>query len=364
MRVLFCVNTPAPYRVDFFSELGKKCELTVAFETSHATNRDKAWTSSNFKNFKAVFLKGMRIGEAEAFCPEILTYLSKKKYDIVVIGFYSSPTAMLAIEYMRLMNIPFIISSDGGVIKESTGVRYRIKQHFIKAANGWLSTGSNTTKYFQHYGAKKDKIYVYPFTSVDESDILEKPLSIDEKIECRNSIGISNKIVVLSVGQFIYRKGFDVLLKAAKYLTDGIEFYMVGGEPTDEYKSILVQDQIQNVHFVDFKSKKELIKYYQAADIFVLPTREDIWGLVINEAMAQGLAVITTDKCIAGLEMIEVEKNGMIIPADNVSQLVEAIKKAIIHSSEWGMESLKIMKKYSLQEMAEAHIQAFNEILE
>lgn len=55
-----------------------------------------------------------------------------------------------------------------------------------------------------------------------------------------------------------------------------------------------------------------------AADIFVHPTREDIWGLVVNEAMAKGLPVITTDRCVAGLELIKNESVGRIVPVENI----------------------------------------------
>ena len=78
---------------------------------------------------------------------------------------------------------------------------------------------------------------------------------------------------------------------------------------------------LNNVHFIDFKNKDTLKEYYHVADVFVLPTREDIWGLVINEALAYGLPVITTDKCMAGLEMIENGKNGYIIPVNDVKKI-------------------------------------------
>lgn len=62
-----------------------------------------------------------------------------------------------------------------------------------------------------------------------------------------------------------------------------------------------------NIVFVEFKTKEDLIDYYRAADLFVLPTREDIWGLVVNEAMAAGTPVITTTNCGAGMEILKME---------------------------------------------------------
>ena len=115
MKVLFMTNVPSPYRVDFFYELGKYCDLTVLFETNTAKSRDASWKTDEFLNFKGVFLKGIKVGEAESFSLNVMPYLSKKKYDIIVVGMYSSPTGMIAIEYMKLKKIPFVISSDGGL---------------------------------------------------------------------------------------------------------------------------------------------------------------------------------------------------------------------------------------------------------
>ena len=55
MKVLFLTNIPSPYRVDFFNQLGKYCELTVLYELGYATNRDKNWTSGVAKLLKKFF---------------------------------------------------------------------------------------------------------------------------------------------------------------------------------------------------------------------------------------------------------------------------------------------------------------------
>ena len=102
-------------------------------------------------------------------------------------------------------------------------------------------------------------------------------------------------------------------------------------------------------------TKQDLFKFYKAADFFVLPTREDVWGLVINEAMACGLPVITTDRCGAGLELIQNSKNGYIVKTDDENELADCLNK-MMHSEnlkEMGNNALRIMKKYTYQSMAE-----------
>ena len=167
------------------------------------------------------------------------------------------------------------------------------------------------------------------------------------------------KKVAIAVGQFIHRKGFDVLLKAWAECDKDYELYIIGSQPTTEYIELKQALNLENVHFEGFKTKAELQQYYQAADLFILPTREDIWGLVINEAMANGLPVITTDKCVAGLELVENNVNGYIVPAEDVKALSEKISSILDNNSQRNAMANKCLEKirnYTIEDMAKAHI--------
>ena len=107
---------------------------------------------------------------------------------------------------------------------------------------------------------------------------------------------------------------------------------------------------------------EELSEYYKAADLFVLPTREDIWGLVINEAMNYGLPVITTTACVAVQELVENYKNGFILNIKNENEMTYELNKKICLIFEtsgmkqrMGKESLKMIEKYSIENMAVAY---------
>ncbi|MDF2566888.1 MAG: glycosyltransferase family 4 protein, partial [Oscillospiraceae bacterium] len=92
MKVLFLTNIPSPYRIDFFEELGKLCDLTVLFEREDAKDRENSWLKTDFTNFKYSFLKSIKIGNDSAFCPSILKYIKGNQYDVIIIGIYSTPT--------------------------------------------------------------------------------------------------------------------------------------------------------------------------------------------------------------------------------------------------------------------------------
>ena len=187
------------------------------------------------------------------------------------------------------------------------------------------------------------------------NDIVTIPLTDGEKQILREKLKISGHRVVVSVGQSIPRKGFDILLKAWKDCQMKAEIYIIGAVLTEEYSNIMEKLSLKNVHFVDFKTKDELKEYYKAADLFVLPTREDIWGLVINEAMAQGLPVITTERCVAGLELIKDGENGYIVPIEDEISISNAINRIVDDEKlRWKMSkrSLEKIQPYTIENMA------------
>ena len=357
MKVLFMTNIPAPYRVDFFNELGKLCDLTVTFQAKTMTDRNDAWGSNNFRHFKAIFLHCIHFRKNYFFCPEIVTVI-KQGFDKIIIGGYSSPTDMLAIEYMRLHNIPFYIEADGGLIAQDSFFKYIIKKHFISSASGWFSSGKTTTRYFAHYGAKESAIFTYSFSSLKKSDILTSVLRKSEKEQIRKELCMQESKIVISVGQFIYRKGFDILLNAWKRCPKEWGLYIIGAEPTDEYLSIKEKLQLKNVTFVGFKTKEKLKKYYYAADLFAFATREDIWGLVINEAMASALPIVTTERCVAGLELVENGVNGYIVPVEEETALFDSISEILQNDKlrqKMAWNNLKRIKNWTIENMAKQH---------
>lgn len=362
IKVLYITTVPTPYKVALFEELGRHCDLTVIFENKEVSYRQKEWMKQEFVSFKAVFLKGIKIKDKKISCG-IFKYIENEEYDIIIVGVYSTISQMLAQIYMKIKKISYILSSDGGMIKNEGKISYAVKRYFISSAQEWLSTGKVTSEYLIYYGAKSDHIYTYPFSSVAEKDVLVAPDSFEIKQKFKCNLGMEEKCVVVSVGQFIYRKGFDVLIKAASKLPE-IGIYIIGGEATEEYRKLKEQYHAYNVHFVGFKSKEELSEYYRAADLFVLPTREDIWGLVVNEAMAYGLPVITTEKCVAGLEMVS-DGLGEIVGIDSVEELVAAMEKWNDANRRKRAENLilETARSYTIETMAQKHFKIFTKIM-
>lgn len=360
-RVLFLTNYPSPYRVRFFDELGKRVELTVLFadRIEDKKHRNSGWYVPSQGSFRSVQLKKTCTIKSNSLCLEVTRWL-KQDFDHIVVCGYSNPTAIFAMAWMRLHRKPFWMEVDGGLIREERSWKYRIKRFLVTLPTHWLSSGNHTTRFLTHYGAKAENVREYPFTSLECSDLLPAVPTREEKEALRKELGMEEECAFLAIGQFIHRKGFDVLLKAAAHLPQNAGIYMVGGEPTEEYLHLRQELGLDNVHFLGFQSKQNLVKYYRAADVFVLPTREDIWGLVVGEAMAYGLPVITTDRCVAGLELVEEGVNGYIVPVGDEKALAEKMNAILRQDlSAFGSSALERIRPYTIENMARVHADIF-----
>lgn len=356
MKVLFLTNYASPYKVAFFDCLASFMDVTVLLceRTENMTHRDAGWFeagtgSAEFINLEPKYIRNRII------CPDVVNWL-RRDFDRIVICGYAKSTQLLALAWLKLHRKPYCFEVDGGLIRQDKLLQRMLKTWAVKGAQLYLSSGPATTDYLVHYGAKRERVREYPFSSLHQQDFPTALPTREEKLTLRRELSMEEETVVLSVGQFIHRKGYDVLMQAARELPKSVGIYIVGSNPTEEYLRMQKEWNLTNVHFVGFRKKPELAKYYRAADLFCLPTREDIWGLVINEAMAYGLPVVTTDRCVAGLDLVEENVNGHIVPVDNPTALAEKITHLIgCDCAEMGRVSAGKAEPFTIENMAKRH---------
>lgn len=364
MKVLFLTNVPSPYRVEFFNQLGEECELTVLYQKKRSAERNEKWVGHSRNTYKEIYLNGISTGVDQTVSFEVLKYLSKSQYNHIIICGLASPTEILALTWCKIMHIPFYFESDGGFAKKRKGVKEWIKRVNLSNARGYFSTGKNHDAYYLAYGVNGQQLIRYPFSSISNGDIIDSPISKDKKMALRKKKGYNYSKMAITVGQFIHRKGIDILIKAWKRMDMDSCLLIIGGEPTEEYRALLNENYNQNIDFIPFVEKQELEQYYKMCDFFVFPTREDIWGLVVNEAMAFGLPVISSDRAAAALEMIIDGDNGFLFESENVDSLEMKMKKIVaMTSEEWqymGNNAIEKAREFTIEKMVQKHIEVLS----
>lgn len=356
-KIAIFSNIPAPYFVDYCEELSIYADLTVVFELKTAKNRQKCWYKKS-KKFKTVFLKSIRLSKESALSLGFKKILKNNHFDFILVCNPLTPTGILLIRYLKKHHYFYAIQSEGGFQKSGKGLKEKIKKSVISNASFYLSGMSlNDSGYFSFYAHKNAKIYSYHFASYRENLIDKKLLSNEEKSNLRAKLDLGTVPVILYVGHFIPSKGFSLVLELANLMKDKpVSICFVGGKPSDEDLKYLTDNNINNVKFLSFLDQKELSNVYHAASLLVLPTYSDTWGLVVNEAMSNGLPVLTSDMCVAGLEFFKEAHPECLIKTGEINDLFEKVSNIIFDEEklyELGNFGLERIKQHSIENMAQ-----------
>ena len=363
MKILFLTNIPSPYRVEFFSKLGKRVDLTVIYELKTASDRDSSWSVIGTEiTYKEIYLESTRVISDGGISTKVFSYLNGD-YDFIIVGTHGTPTAKLAILYMRLKGIPYILNIDGMLscdLDEKNWLNKKLRKWLFLGAMAYFTSGYDTDEYVRRLGIQ-GSFYHYHFSSISEKDVLES-CNFASKDKVKSRLGIKEQHLLICVARFIPIKGIDSLLRVFNKINrKDIGLVLVGGEK-NVYENILREfpESVQErLYFPGFMGKEKLMEYYSAADIFVLPTHHDTWGLVVNEAMGMGLPVITTDKCGAGLEIIQDGENGYVVSDNNENELRNRIEFLIDNKTlreAMAVNNLKIARQYTIEMMVKDHI--------
>ena len=360
-KIIVITSNIAPYRRKWCEELARFFDVTIVYTKDHDYERDDRWLQKESETCHIIKLKNDK-DLYDALCFDVIDVIRDHKDALILFDGYGPKTNLLGLLYCRLHHRFTYTNVDGYPLGEKTSVlKEKIKRFIISSlCTGFFCSSKETKENLISYGAKAERIHVHNFSSISEDQIIAEPLNRKEKQQIRKELGITcKKPIVISVGAFIPRKRYEDLIQAVIDCQSDCELYLVGGKPTEAYLKLSANRN--DIHYIDFVLPEEVYRYYQASDLFVLPSQTDVWGLVLNEAMAQGLPVISSDNCVAGLSMIR--DNGIIYETGNIRQLSDAIDQCLDEKNYAAMcqNSLKIIHDYTIEGMAQRQLEALQE---
>lgn len=360
-KLLFVFNHPAPYKVRFLNELSKHYDLTVIFERSANKDRQKDFYFEKENSFKQVKIKGIPFGNENFISNGVVKHLKHNKYDLVIMNGYTTVSEMLAIKYLKKHKINYCFYINGGIIKiKESKIKKAIKTSFISGASFYFSPDLESNKYLIYYGADKNKIINYPYSTIFESEVIKAPISEKNKTELKNELNISFEKVFVSSGQLIKRKNYVELVKSWIKMPANHGLIIFGdGNQRKTIEQIIKEHDLKNVVLMGFKNREETFKYFRCADAFIFPSKEDIYGHVINEAMSQGLPVISSTNVNSAKKLIN-GKNGMLINNldDDLNTAIEFVLK-----NDLGKNAIKTSLDNTIEIMVDTHKKALDEVM-
>lgn len=342
-KVLYLTVKIVPYRTKFFNEWSKYCDLTVAYETGKSGFRDSKWANSEELKHKTVFLDECRGISAYVRLFRLLC----GDWDAIVVGCCNIGMERIVVLFLRLMHIPFILNFDGESFFEGNTIRAKLKRWFVKGAKLYLIAGEQSKSNLEKF--VKAPVIPYYFSSLFRKEIL----FLSEKTSERESF-------VLVVGQYFPYKGMDIIFKVA-LMDRNIRYKFVGmGARQDLFMKDHDVADATNVEFIPFLQKKDLEEEYKRCALFVLPSRRECWGLVINEAASSGTPIVSTYGSGAAVEFLQNDYSQYLVKPGDKEALYKAIKQCLAESTEeYEKFLIAKAKKYTIEEMVNCH----NEIL-
>ena len=350
-KILYISNIEVPYRVEFFNMLSKKCDLTVLYERSNSSNRNKDWAKSIKNEYNAVFLDGFKIGNESSFSFKILKYILNREYDEIIIGCYSTPVQMFANIVMRILKKDFFINFDGEIFAEDNSIKSKLKKFFIRGGSKFLIAGEKSAKNLKKIVPDK-KIYPYYFSSLTEFDLVK-----NEKLSKQCS---ERQNYVLVVGQYMPYKGLDVAVEVAKKL-ENVNFKFVGmGNKTKQFIIENDLENYKNIETISFLQKEDLYKEYCKCRLLMLPTRQECWGLVINEASSFGTPIVSTYGSGAAVEFLVDSFPELLAKSGDSESLLGVLNNYLSREDNTISKFLiNKCKNYCIERSVECYINAF-----
>jgi len=338
-RMLLITNIPTPYRIPLFNELNRQLSdegysLKVIFGALEYTRRK--W-EINLEECKFEYLvlpsRAIRLGNSES---AIFTYsglnrlLAKERPVAVLTNAFSLATTKLWLRN-RIKRTPYVIWSGAIESKNRPISRYRIMQRkvLVRGAAGYVTYGTRAKEYLVSLGAEEDSIHI-GINTVDTEFFWREANAWRDKRKC------SDMSRLLYVGNLSQGKRLDLLLHAIKVLSEhrkDFVLYLVGDGP--ERRSLETLTKRLNigpfVRFEGFRQKSEIPRYLAQSCCFLFPSEYDIWGLVLNEAMASAVPCIASVYAGATRDLIEDGKTGFAMDFSNPSAIADRIQWILDH---------------------------------
>lgn len=296
---------------------------------------------------------------------EIISELYRNKYDVLWLNGHNNLTNIIAVITAKIFGIKLLMRAETQLNIEITPfkkfIRKPVMKLFYKLFNGFLFIGTRNREYYEYLGITDNKLFFVPYT-VNNEFFISKVIAAQKRInELKIRFNLNNgNLNILYASKLIRRKNPLDLLKAFQIIKGkfkSVNLLFVGtGDQESTLKGFINQNNIKDVYFLGFLNQSELPEAFALSDVFVLPSINETWGLVINEAMCAGLPIITTDVVGAASDLVKEGINGFTYKAGDVNQLAD--KLLIILSDErlrksMGDKSKEIISKWSYKECIE-----------
>ncbi len=294
--------------------------------------------------------------------PSIIEAIKKYHPDAVLVYGWAFKSHLKILRYFK-NKIPVLFRGDSTLLDES-GVLSSLKRNLFlrwvyRNIDIALYVGKNNYGYFRKAGIKKKQLLFAPHVVDNERFSCSSAICKTKAFHFRNTLQVPyGDFLFLYAGKFEDVKDPAIIPEAflSARFPENVHLVMVGnGNLEKELKG--KYSLMPGIHFMDFKNQMEMPSVYEMADVFILSSKSETWGLSINEAMANGKVIIASDHCGCAVDVVDEGMNGFVFKTADVKDLKDKMK--MVYEKRDSLDAMKNaskekMKEYSLTTLAAA----------
>jgi 1,2-diacylglycerol 3-alpha-glucosyltransferase len=357
----------APYRIPVFNVLAHRTgvDLHVIFlaETDHALRQWRIYTDEIRFSYEVLPSWRWRAGKCSLIVNRGLrSALRAANPRTIVCGGYNYPASWESLWWARGHNVRFVLWSESNQHDKRSrraGIEW-IKRYFVNSCHAFVVPGKSSLAYLRTLGVNEQVIFTAP-NAVNNRFFAERAEEVKRQPTAfRKRLGLPPRFI-LFVGRLIPEKGVFDLLEAYAKLDASVRSEVGLVFAGDGISGVELAHRAQQINpgvvcSPGFAQREDLAGLYALAEMLVLPTHSDPWGLVVNEAMACGLPIIVSSVAGCSSDLVEDGWNGYVVPPRDPQRLSLAIDSLLRQpelKQQMSARSLERIRNYSPEACAD-----------
>ncbi len=392
VRLAYLVSHPIQYQAPLLRRIAQEPEidLTVFFGSDFSVRGyqdegfgvDVKWDIPLLDGYRHEFLPALRDnGTAGVAAPLNLGIVQRLRggemsgaaFDALWVHGYSTINSMHAMIAAKALGIPVLLRAESWLgDRPRRGPKLLAKKAFFaglaELVDAVLPIGTHNSIYWKHYLGDAVPQFLMPY-AVDNTFFQQRSQGAGERrADLQQELGLeAGRPVILFASKLQTRKRCEDLLLAYADLVSGTGsdanlqhpyLLIVGnGEERARLEALATERALAGVRFCGFKNQSELPRFFDLASVFVLPSRHEPWGLIVNEVMNAGRAVIVSDEVGCQPDLITDGVEGAVFPAGNIKALEGALSRVLQSPEVWtsmGRCALRRIQSWSFEEDVQA----------
>jgi len=347
VRLLYLVSHPIQYQAPLLRLIAADpdIELRVLFENLESVGTFNDAGFGHDVTWDVPLTDGYTHAELKSSA-DLGKYLTET--DVLWVHGWDSTLKRAALKTASKAGLPVLMRGENTNVAMPDGglVRGLIKRSYLKSifshCAGFLCIGADNRQYYLDHGVETERLFSMPYTV--DNDFFQNYAreAHDNQQWFRQNLGLeADRPVILFAGKLQSRKHPATLLVAFRGLDmerarHPYLLYVGDGEQRTALEE-QSRDMGDRVRILGFKNQTELPAFYDLADVFVLASEREPWGLAVNEAMSANTAVVVSDECGCAIDLVD-ESNGRIVKSGDVAALRSALADILSNSN--GLEEM------------------------